>query len=265
MERIKEFSALSEALLSKDSMINVTKASRCILMERLNSVECFDKEILQIVKKLASLYTPRIDIEITSTQLIKKNFPFQNKEMLKNKKVLSCGVIGLLGLCLSACNSEALDKISFLGLNSARLLGCILVGGATFAVKSFLDHQDKPCIKTEYKIKQKVEDIIIELDDEFDCLKRLLYHNQLENQYSSILQWIQNLWVEVESDNEIRKDISKLLTKINYEFIEYDSNLSEYFDFNKTADVDKLTTTRPALRNVNTGEIVERGHVIIPM
>lgn len=263
MERIKEFSTLSEALLSKDPMINVAKASRCILMERLNSVECFDKEILQIVKKLALGYTPRIDIEITSTQFAKKDSPIQNKEILKNKKVLSCGVIGLLGLCLSACNSEALDKITILGLSGARLLGCMFVGGATFAVKSFLDHQNTFSIEAEYKVTQKVEDIIIELDDTFDCLKRLLYHNQLENQYAPILQWIQNLWAE--SDNEIQKDISKLLTKINYEFIEYDSNLSEYFDSNKTADVDKPMTTRPALRNKNSGEIVERGYVIIPL
>lgn len=266
MERKKEFFTLTEALSAKYPVAEVTKVSRCILMERVNSVECIDNEILQIVKKLVSLYTPRIDVEITNTQLLKREPSFHNKDILKSKKMLSYGAIALLGLCLSSCNSEDLDKISFLGFSSARLLGSILLGGSTaFAIKSAIKdlRQDEPSIETKFKIKQKVEDIIIDIDNEFDCLKQLLYHNQLENQYSSILQWLQNLWIE--SNDELRKEICKLLAKIKYEFIEYDPSISAYFDSNKTADIDKPTTTRPAVRNKNTGEIVERGYVIIPM
>lgn len=264
MEREKEFSTLSEALSAKDPVAEVTRVSHRILEERVNSVQCFDKAILEIVIKLVSLYTPRIDVEITNTQLVKRELSIPKKDMLKSKKMLGYGAIALLGLCLSSCNSEALDKISFLGFSGARLLGSILLGGSTaFAIKSALKdlRQDEPSIATEYRIKQKVDDIIRDIDNEFGCLKGLLDHNQLEKQYSSILQWLQNLWIE---NNELRGEISRLLAKIGYEFVEYAPNLSPYFDSNRTADIDRLTTTRPAVRNKNTGEIVERGYVILP-
>lgn len=265
MERKKEFSVLSEALLSENTTANIIQVSRCILMERINTVECYDKEISQIVKKLASLYTPQIDVEIQDNQLVKKNTRYFNKEILKNKEVIGYGVAGLLGICLSSCNSQAIDKIAVLGINGARLLGCLLVGGATFAIKNFIDSQNRPIIEKEYKykIKQTVEDIIRGIDDEFENLKGLLNYNQLEVKYSSILRWIQDLWVE--SDSEIQKNINKLLAKINYEFIEYDTAFSEYFDSNKANDIDSPMTTRPALRNKKSGDIVERGYVIIPM
>lgn len=261
MERKKEFAVLAEAL-SKTSITRINETCRLILKDRIDSVVCSDKEVLRLVEKIISSYSPFVEMDV-----IKKEK--SHKELVaKNTKII-CGVVGAAGLVTATLynNSsivENIQKQSSCDFSLVRLFGCVAFGVAVaWGTLLWQQSKEKKEILYNCKIKQTVEDIINELDVVFEILKRLLAHNQLESQYSPIFKWIQNLWAE--SDKDLQNDIHKLLNRINYELINYSTDVSEYFDANKATDIEKPKTTRPALKNKITGDIVERGYVIIPM
>ena len=255
MERKKEFAVLADAL-SKSSITKINEACRLILKERIELIVCSDKEVLRLIKKFISSYSPLIERkEIKSEK--------SHKKPVSKNNIIGCSVLGVAGL-LTATVVDDLGKTLSPSIAVARLIGCVAVGAAA-VWGTYLWEQSKGKKEIVYKseIKQTVEDIINELDVVFETLKKLLMHNQLESQYSPIFNWLQDLWAE--SDNNLQKDIYKLLNRINYELVNYSTELSEYFDANKTTGIKEPTTTRPALRNKITGDIVERGYVIIPM
>ena len=255
MERKKEFAVLAEAL-SKTSVTRTNEACRLILKERIDSVVCSDKEVLRLIEKIISSYSPLLEMKVIKSE---KSY----KKPVSKNNIIGCGVLGVAGL-LTATLVDNLGKTLSPGIAVTRLLGCVAFGlAATWGTLLWQQSQEKKESSCDCEIKQTVEDIINELDVAFETLKRLLTHNQLESQYSPIFKWIQNLWAE--SDNDLQNDIHKLLNRINYELVNYSTELSEYFDANKATDIEEPKTTRPALRNKITGDIVERGHVIIPM
>ena len=255
MERKKEFAVLAEAL-SKTSVTRINEACRLILKERIDSVVCSDKEVLRLLEKIISGYSPLLEVKVIKSEK-------SHKKPVSKNNIIGCGVLGVAGL-LTATLVDNLGKTLSPGIAVTRLFGCVAFGvAAAWGTFLWQQSQEKKEISCDCKIKQTVEDIINELDAVFDTLKRLLTHNQLESQYSLIFKWIQNIWAE--SDNDLQNDIHKLLNRINYELVNYSTELSEYFDANKATDIEEPKTTRPALRNKITGDIVERGYVIIPM
>lgn len=261
MERKKEFAVLADAL-SKTSITKINEVCRLILKERIESIVCSDKEVLRLIENFISGYSPCVEMNVTKREK-------SHKEPVSRNKKIICGVIGVAGLLTATLynnNSivENLQKQSSCDFSLTRLLGCVAFGTAA-VMGTFLwqESKEKKDISYNCEIKQTVEDIINELDIVFETIKRLLTHNQLESQYSPIFKWIQNLWAE--SDKDLQNDIHKLLNRINYELVNYSTELSEYFDANKATDIEEPKTTRPALRNKITGDIVERGYVIIPM
>lgn len=261
MERKKEFAVLADAL-SNTSITKINEACRLILKERIESVICSDKEVLRLTEKIISCYSPFVEMNVTKREK-------SHKEPVSINKKIICGVVGVTGLFTATLynNSsivENIQKQSSCDFSWMRLFGCVAFGAAT-VIGTLLWQQSKEKKEIAYncEIKQTEEDIINELDVVFETLKKLLIHNQLESQYSSIFKWIQNLWAE--SDNDLQNDIHKLLNRINYELVNYTTELSEYFDANKATGIEEPNTTRPALRNKITGDIVERGYVIIPM
>lgn len=261
MERKREFAVLADAL-SKTSITKINEVCRLILKERIETVVCSDKEVLRLIEKIISCYSPFVEINVT------KREKYHKEAVSKNKKII-CGAVGVAGLFTATLynNSsivENLQKQSSCDFSLLRLFGCVAFGAAV-VMGTLLWQQSKEKKEIIYncEIKQAVEDVINELDVVFETLKRLLTHNQLESQYSPIFKWFQNLWAE--SDDDLQNDIHKLLNRINYEFVNYSTELSEYFDANKAIDIEEPKTTRPALRNKITGDIVERGYVIIPM
>lgn len=261
MERKKEFAVLAEAL-SKTSVTRINEACRLILKERIDSVVCSDKEVLRLIEKIISGYSPFVEMDVIKKEKSHK------EPVTKNTKII-CGVVGAAGIATATLynNSsivENLQKQTSCDFSLVRLIGCVALGvAAVWGTLLWQQSKEKKEVSYNFKIKQTVEDIINELDVVFETLKRLLTHNQLESQYSPILKWFQNLWAE--SDNDLQNDIHKLLNRINYELVNYSTELSEYFDANKATDIEEPKTTRPALRNKITEDIVERGHVIIPM
>lgn len=255
MERKKEFTFLADAL-STSSVTKINDACRQILKERIGSVVCSDKEVFGLIEKLISNYSPLVEMNVQKIEKL-------HKETISNNKKIICGVVGVAGLLAATLYNNGSSQSSC-DFSWMRLFGCVALGvGVTMGALMWEQSKEKKETIYRCEIKQKVEDIISELDVVFESLKRLLTHNQLECQYSSVFKWIQVLWAE--SDHNMRHDIHQLLNRINYELVEYSQDVSEYFDANKATDIAEATTTRPALRNKITGDIIERGYVIIPM
>ena len=245
MERKQEFAIIEQAL-EQASISKINDACRLILNERIESIVCSDREILRLTKSIISGFTPCIEIDIIKSEKTTTG-------QIPSKKILIYGILGALGVLMTF----------FINIGT-HLLGCAAIGAAAY-MSALLREQSKERKETTYKfkIKQKVEDIINELDEVFGSFKKLLVLNQLENQYSPILRWLQELWAE--SNEELQRDINRLLNQIKYEFVDYSNDLSAYFDANKAPDIEEATTTRPALRNKATGDIAVRGYVIIPL
>ncbi len=263
MERVKEFALVKEAL-DKGSIPKVNVACRQVLLERTKGILCTDKEVRGVVEELISGYSPCVEVSVVEQH---KSIPMQ---VSKNHKVL-CGVMGFVGLLAASFSLNfpvsAMEKMAsqpFLEFNVLGLSGCVaLIIAAVWGANLWMQSQSKSDTTYKCVIKQRVEDIIRELDAVSDSLKNLLLHNQLERQYSPLLQWIQVLWAE--GDKGLQKDVCKILDRIDYELVDYSPGVAEYFDANKATGIDEPQTTRPALRNKLTKEIVERGYVIVPM
>ena len=262
MERKKEFKVLADTL-SKCSITEINEVCRLILKERVESIVCSDKKVLDLIKKIISVYSPLVEIS-----MIKSEKSHKEPVSSRNKKII-CGLVGVAGLLTATLYSnssivEDIQKQSSCEFSLLRLLGCVAFGTAT-VVGTLLWQQskDKKEIVYNYRIKQTVEDIINDLDVVFETLEKLMTHNQLEIQYSPLLRWLQRLWAE--SDNDMRKGICRLLDDIDYELVEYSTDLSEYFDSNKVTGINEPKTTRPALRNKFTKSFVEKGYVIVPL
>lgn len=263
MERVKEFAVVKEAL-DKGSIPKINEVCRQVLLERIQGIQSADKVVRGVVEEIISGYSPCVEASVVSQQ---KQIPMQ----VPKKKMVLCGVVGFLGLVAASFNlnfaGSVIEKVEpqpYLEFDVLGLLGCLaLIVAAVWGVNLWMQSHTK--CETTYKcvIKQRVEEIIRELDTMFDGLKSLLKHNQLERQYSPLLKWIQVLWAE--SDKALQNDVSKILDRIDYELVDYSPDMAEYFDANKATGVDEPQTTRPALRNKLTREIVERGYVIVPM
>lgn len=256
MERKKEFEILAKTL-PLASVAKINEVCCQILRERVETIACSDKEMKRIVGKIVSTYTPQIELDVQKIEKPKQTRVPQNAKMF-------CWVLGVAGIFASTLYCENTNPQEWLAFSWVRFLGSVALGTATY-MGALIWSQSKEKKETVYKckIKQTVEDVINELDMVFDSLKSLLTHNQLERQYLPILIWLRDLWAE--SDSELRKDVCKLLNRLNYEFVNYSAEISDFFGANKATDVNEITTTRPAIRNKFTGDIVENGYVIIPM
>lgn len=85
----------------------------------------------------------------------------------------------------------------------------------------------------------------------------------LETKYMRILEWFHSTFEAIEGNEWIGKDITKLLNRYGYDFIEYSE--SDRDNFRKTVgNVDKPTTTVPALVNIKTNKCLIEGFVIMP-
>lgn len=85
----------------------------------------------------------------------------------------------------------------------------------------------------------------------------------LETKYMRILEWFHSTFEAIEGNEWIEKDITKLLNRYGYDFIEYSE--SDRDNFRKTVgNVDKPTTTVPALVNIKTNRCLIEGFVIMP-
>ena len=105
---------------------------------------------------------------------------------------------------------------------------------------------DSICTKAEDAINEYGK-ICVLLSTENDKSSEFV----LETKYMRILEWFHSTFEAIEGNEWIEKDITKLLNRYGYDFIEYSE--SDRDNFRKTVgNVDKPTTTVPALVNIKT-------------
>lgn len=117
---------------------------------------------------------------------------------------------------------------------------------------------DSICTKAEDAINEYGK-ICVLLSTENDKSSEFV----LETKYMRILEWFHSTFEAIEGNEWIEKDITKLLNRYGYDFIEYSE--SDRDNFRKTVgNVDKPTTTVPALVNIKTNRCLIEGFVIMP-
>lgn len=180
MERKKEFEVLND-VLSKTSITKINEACRLILKERVESIVCLDKIVLKLIETFISGYSPLIEMKEIKSEI-------SHKKPVSKNNIVGCGVLGAAGLLMTTF-VDSLDKTLLPGIVATRLFGCVAVGvAAVWGTYLWEQSKKKKEIVYNYEIKQTVEDVIKELDVVFDTFKKLLIHNQLECQYSSIFR-----------------------------------------------------------------------------
>lgn len=122
---------------------------------------------------------------------------------------------------------------------------------------------DSICTKAEDAINEYGN--ICVLLNKVESTESVLHSSEfvLETKYMRILEWFHSTFEAIEGNEWIGKDITKLLNRYGYDFIEYSE--SDRDNFRKTVgNVDKPTTTVPALVNIKTNRCLIEGFVIMP-
>lgn len=108
-----------------------------------------------------------------------------------------------------------------------------------------------------------INDLSQKVDYVGQAVKKIVAHNQLEGCYCGILRWLQYEYT-ITKDKELKESIQNLMLDYDYEFVDFDPNLTDCFEQNADIGISKLTMIRPAIRNKRTGEIPVKGHVVYP-
>lgn len=244
MKRDEEKRLIIQALGTKDVEKETMAAVRQILKERVEEDSYADNVLHDMVAELANFVTPRL--------VIKRTVMFKH-EPLSVSKLACSGIAGALGLWLIQNDSSMLRWCGGLAV----AIGGFFLGKAiTMSKVSRFD-------SINVKIDQEAQSIINEIDLIYESMHNIVRRNQLENQYASVLRWIQDLWVE--GDEEIQNGVRKLLVKIKYELVDFAPEYSDFFDADKSPSITSPATTKPAVRNKGNGDIVVRGNVLFPM
>ena len=245
MDRKEEIKLVVDAMQSDDIRQNVTSAVRQILNERLANTPYADASLHKTAVALAKHVNPTI-------RIVHKPIATQHGH-ISTGTLVGCGVAGVLGLC--AINSDN-TALRWAGAVAVALGG--LAAGCTIGKKASSATQPASA-----EAQQTYKDIMDETDATYRLLHDMCDRNQLETQYAAVLRFLQEMWAD--GDDNTKKDIRRLLGTINYEMADYEPQYSDFFDSSRAANISQPLTTKPAVRNLKTGEIVERGHVITPM
>ena len=99
MERKQELLMISTALKSSNALKKVQEASRQILVERIEAANIYDNEVRSVLIKVVSSIGLNIDMEVLKSQKVIKT-------PISHSKVIGCGVLGLIGLYATSCDSS---------------------------------------------------------------------------------------------------------------------------------------------------------------
>lgn len=247
MTREDERLLITEAIGSNHPILKVQEACAKILVERIEDSTVYDLEMQRILIKIASKFKYGIDMEIVKKSITHRTIPSRSK-------IISCGIAGVIGL------SMTLAENSFIKLFGGAI--SLIAGiGLGYELNNSTESIET---KVETKLSKTANDILLDLDEIYQEFQSFFAFNQLEKKYSALLKWIQDQW-HSDTDDDFQRDLRKLLNRINYEFVEFGPGLASAFEQTQVPDIDKPQTTLPAIRNLESGDIVIRGHAIFPM
>ena len=123
------------------------------MKERIDSVVCSDKEVLRLIEKIISGYSPFVEMDVIKKEKSHK------EPVTKNTKII-CGVVGAAGLATATLynnNSivENLQKQTSCDFSLVRLIGCVALGvAAAWGTLLWQQSKEKKEISYNFKIKQ---------------------------------------------------------------------------------------------------------------
>lgn len=247
MKRKDEHLLISESIGSNNPILKIQEACAKILVERLEQSTIYDVEMKRMLKRIASKFKYGVDIEIVNRSIT-------HRIPLSKYKIIGYSIVWVIGLSLAFVEN---NFIIFLGSVVSLVAGV----GLGYTLNSSRENIET---KSETKISKTANDILLDLDEIFQAFQPFFAFNQVERKYSALLKWIQDQW-RVENNNELQQEIRKLLSRVNYEFVEFGPGLASAFDQTQVPNIDKPQTTIPAIRNTESGDIVLNGHAIFPL
>lgn len=263
MNESSEKRIIESALHSSQPDIEVVKACRQILLQRIDNVECNDRSVLVSIKDLMEKMEFSVNIKLVQT---KDEEPLHRSISQRNNislvRLFGWGIcmffFPILAILFYLFRFPVMPLLFFLGSNSVSMLEVFNIG------KSKEKHAEKTCWnKATLVVASTPEDILRKVNVIFMKLLPLLSMNQLEGKYIAVMEWLQKECYE-SSDLNYIQSISKLLKIIGFSFVEYDDSIAHFFEQRK-ANVSKVETTMCAIMNNKTKQCVLRGVVVFPL
>ena len=255
--RNEELQLISKALQSKEPERSVTEACRRILLIRIEQAKVNDRDIRTHLNHIVNA----IDFPLTYT-------PIENKPTIKRTikwKSAVCGVVcGIGGVLISTLikSPNSLDAPYWV----APLCGGIISLCGGYALGESLTSK----IQVEYgkdkslRITTTAEHLIKKIDEICTAFQPLFSMNQLNGRYKEVLRWFQTTYSMNGNRMEYRQSVANFLKSLGYEFVEYDSQYSQYFEASE-ANVSQPTTSLYAIKSIADGEFIINGKVIFPL
>ena len=239
---------IQDALQSGNPQKETEKVCRQLLRQRIRNSPFSDRDLRFIVEEIVDRLDFSIDFEMVS-----KHKPI--KDNLVRLK-LTYGALGVLGLCTAFVDSDS---------TLLRIVGFAMTIFSGFGMGKIYKNQriTNTAQLTEFVVKSTADEILKKVNAIYKRLSALLVHNQLEGRYKDVLGWLQYQY-SYNNDSKFKEKLTELFNSLGYEFVEYDSSLSEHFDERK-ANVAERITTILAVRNIETQEYVLNGVVVFPM
>ena len=179
------------------------------------------------------------------------------------------GVILLLLTIVGCAVFNYLFQLPIIGVISGFVLGVLFIN-SDFC-KSAISHihrsQNKTIVERIYRYVEnyiKVYEQLCEMQHKRDEEAQTLSDCDLETRYFKILNWFHSTFERIEGNDWVENDITRILNSYGYDFVKAsDDNI---YWFNTTpGNVNKLTTSIPALINKSTNRCIIKGHAIKPL
>lgn len=255
--RNEELQMLSKALQSQEPERSTTEACRRILLIRIEQAKVNDRDIRYHLNRIVSA----MDFPLTYAPI--ENKP-TIKRIIKRKSALWGAVCGIGGLLISTLikSPNSLDAHYWV----APLCGGIISLCGGYALGKSLTGQ----IQVEYskgkslQVTTTAEQLLNKIDSICVTFQPLFSMNQLNGRYKDVLLWFQTTYSMSGNRMEYRQSIANFLGSLGYEFVEYDSQYSQYFEASE-ANVSQPTTSLYAIKSIADGEFIIKGKVIFPL
>lgn len=249
---------MKNALQTIDSVQATRKTCQSIVKEYLETIDIKDRELKFQLKELIDNLDFAVDIRVKEP-VESQYVPMKHSDeslFLQIFAPLLDRLVGMLGTKSMWLIGILFCLIPVLSLIGAAMV-CYLMMSKHKGVHVPLKRHEAIVSTTENELAKKVDTIC-------GIIRKLATTNQLEGCYRGVLLWFQNTYCDTD-DCELKGSICRLLHNFYYEFVDFAPEFTNFFDVTQAVGLQKLTTSKPAIRNEQTGEFVLRGHVVCPL
>lgn len=249
MEKGQLIEMFSELINSDNPQNEINKFCRRYLVDKINDSGIKDVYVMDVLLDFAKQFSVTLDFDTIESE------PSEMQNGIGKKRVYGLyGVAGVAGVATIASDSAVVRSLA----------SAIMVAASVFATKEL--YNCKYAISTPivtHVVKTTPEEIYIQLCHYEKNIDKLIGFNSLDSYDKGILAWMQQQYSESD-DMSYKKSIVVVLRQSGYEFVDYSEELASFFD-SSSANVEKATTTFPAIKSNHSNYIVQRGHVVFPM